>query len=125
MHGSSSPPQDLQDVINEFGGQMPQTYGVPIEEIQRGIKHGVCKINIDTDSRMAITGQVRRVLMQNKAEFDPRKYLTPAKEAMRKVVEARFKEFNTAGQASKIKRVYTVAEMARRYARGELDPKFG
>ena len=125
MHGSSSVPQHLQDIINEFGGKMPQTYGVPIEEIQRGIKHGVRKINIDTDSRMAMSGQVRRVLMQNKEEFDPRKYLTPAKEAMRKVVEARFKEFNTAGQASKIKRVFTPAEMAKRYAGGELDPKFG
>ena len=125
MHGSSSVPQDLQDIINEFGGRMPQTFGVPVEEIQRGIKHGVRKINIDTDSRMAITGQVRRVLKQNPEEFDPRKYLTPAREAMRKVVEARFKEFGTAGQASKIKRVFTPAEMAKRYAGGELDPKFG
>ena len=125
MHGSSSVPQDLQDIINEFGGRMPQTYGVPIEEIQRGIKHGVRKINIDTDSRMAITGQIRRVLKQNPEEFDPRKYLTPAKAAMRKVVEARFQEFNTAGQASKIGRVFTPAEMAKRYEKGELDPKFG
>jgi fructose-bisphosphate aldolase class II len=126
MHGSSSVPQDLQDIINEFGGKMPQTYGVPIAEIQRGIKHGVRKINIDTDSRMAITGQIRRVLKQNPEEFDPRKYLTPAREAMRKqVVEARFNEFNTAGQASKIKRVFTTAEMAKRYEKGELDPKFG
>ena len=124
MHGSSSVPQDLQDIINEFGGRMPQTYGVPVEEIQRGIKHGVRKINIDTDSRMAITGQVRRVLRQNPEEFDPRKYLTPAREAMRKVVETRFKEFGTAGQASKFKRVFTAAEMAKRYASGELDPKF-
>jgi len=125
MHGSSSVPQDLQDIINEFGGKMPQTYGVPVEEIQRGIKHGVRKINIDTDSRMAMTGQVRRVLSQSKEEFDPRKYLTPAKEAMRKVVAARFQEFGTAGQASKIKRVFTPAEMAKRYEKGELDPKFG
>ncbi len=125
MHGSSSVPQDLQDIINEFGGKMPQTFGVPIAEIQRGIKNGVRKINIDTDSRMAITGQVRRVLMQNREEFDPRKYLTPAREAMRKVVEARFHEFGAAGQATKIKRVFTPAEMAKRYEKGELDPKFG
>ena len=124
MHGSSSVPQDLQDIINEFGGRMPQTYGVPIAEIQRGIKNGVRKINIDTDSRMAMTGQVRRVLKQNAEEFVPRKYLTPARDAMRKVVEARFKEFGTAGQASKLKRVFTVAEMAKRYASQELDPKF-
>ena len=78
MHGSSSVPQDLQDIINKFGGKMPQTYGVPIEEIQRGIKHGVRKINIDTDNRMAITGQIRRVLTEHPDEFDPRKYLKPA-----------------------------------------------
>jgi fructose-bisphosphate aldolase class II len=125
MHGSSSVPQDLQDIIDEFGGRMPQTFGVPVEEIQRGIKHGVRKINIDTDSRMAITGQVRRVLKQNPEEFDPRKYLTPAKDAMKKIVAMRFQEFGTAGQASKIKRVFTLAEMAKRYESGELDPKFG
>ena len=89
MHGSSSVPQDLQDIINEFGGKMPQTYGVPVEEIQRGIKHGVRKINIDTDHRMAITGQIRRVLTENEAEFDPRKYLKPAMEAMVKVCKQR------------------------------------
>src|SRR3569833_1462614 len=109
MHGSSSEPQDHQDIINAQGGEKPQTYGVPIEEIQRGIKHGVRKINIDTDSRMAITGQVRRVLTQNKEEFDPRKYLTPAKEAMRKVVAARFQEFGTAGLASLFLRVFSPA----------------
>ena len=124
MHGSSSVPQDLQDIINEFGGRMPQTYGVPVEEIQRGIKNGVRKINIDTDSRMAITGQIRRVLKQNPEEFDPRKYLKPALDAMVKLVKLRFQEFNTAGQASKIKKVLTPAEMAKRYASGELDPKF-
>jgi fructose-bisphosphate aldolase class II len=125
MHGSSSVPQELQDIINEFGGKMPQTYGVPIEEIQRGIKFGVRKINIDTDSRMAITGQVRRVLRQNPEEFDPRKFLTPAREAMRKIVAQRFQEFGTAGKASKMGRVFTPAEMAKRYEKGELDPKFG
>ena len=124
MHGSSSVPQDLQDIINEFGGKMPQTYGVPVEEIQRGIKNGVRKINIDTDNRMALTGQIRRVLNQHPEEFDPRKYLKPAMEAMVKLCKLRFQEFNTAGQASKIKKVLTPAEMAKRYASGELDPKF-
>ena len=124
MHGSSSVPQDLQDIINEYGGKMPQTYGVPVEEIQRGIKHGVRKINIDTDNRMAITGQIRRVLTQHPEEFDPRKYLKPALDAMTKLCKLRFEEFGTAGQASKIKKVLTTAEMAKRYASGELDPKF-
>jgi fructose-bisphosphate aldolase class II len=118
-------PQDLQDVINKFGGKMPQTYGVPIEEIQRGIKNGVRKINIDTDNRMAITGQIRRVLQEHPEEFDPRKYLKPAIDAMVKVCKARFEEFGTSGNASKIKRIITTAEMAKRYASGELDPKFG
>ena len=125
MHGSSSVPQELQDIINKFGGKMPQTYGVPIEEIQRGIKHGVRKINIDTDLRMAITGQIRRVLTENGAEFDPRKYLTPAREAMVKVCKQRYQQFGAAGMASKIKRVLSLPEMAKRYASGELDPKFG
>src|ERR1700691_3281135 len=109
MHGSSSVPQDLQDIINKFGGKMPQTYGVPIEEIQRGIKHGVRKINIDTDNRMAITGQIRRVLTEHPDEFDPRKYLKPALDAMIKVCKLRFDQFKTSGQASKIKRVLTTA----------------
>ncbi|MGO4872870.1 MAG: class II fructose-bisphosphate aldolase [Roseiarcus sp.] len=125
MHGSSSVPQELQDIINKFGGKMPQTYGVPIEEIQRGIKHGVRKINIDTDLRMAITGQVRRVLIENGAEFDPRKYLTPARDAMMKVCKQRYEQFGAAGMASKIKRALSLSEMAKRYASGELDPKFG
>jgi fructose-bisphosphate aldolase class II len=124
MHGSSSVPQDLQDIINTFGGKMPQTWGVPVEEIQRGIKHGVRKINIDTDNRMALTGQIRRVLSEHPDEFDPRKYLKPAMEAMVKLCKQRLQEFGAAGNASKIKRVLTPAEMARRYASGELDPKF-
>jgi fructose-bisphosphate aldolase, class II len=123
MHGSSSVPQDLQDIINKFGGKMPQTYGVPVEEIQRGIKNGVRKINIDTDNRMAMTGQIRRILSEHPGEFDPRKYLKPAMEAMVKVCKARLEEFETAGQAGKIKRVLTPAEMAKRYAKGELNPK--
>src|SRR5881394_3604228 len=85
MHGSSSVPQELQDVINQYGGEMPQTWGVPVEEIQRGIKHGVRKINIDTDNRMAMTGAIRKVFAENPGEFDPRKYLKPAMDAMRAV----------------------------------------
>ena len=124
MHGSSSVPQDLQDIINKFGGKMPQTYGVPIEEIQRGIKHGVRKVNIDTDNRMAITGQIRRVFQEHPEEFDPRKYLKPAQDAMIKICKLRFEQFGTAGQASKFKKVLSLSEMAKRYASGELDPKF-
>jgi fructose-bisphosphate aldolase class II len=122
MHGSSSVPQELQDIINAYGGQMKPTWGVPVEEIQRGIKHGVRKINIDTDNRMAMTGQIRKVFAENPGEFDPRKYLKPAMDAMSRLCRQRLQEFNTAGQASKIRRVFTLAEMARRYAKGELDP---
>jgi fructose-bisphosphate aldolase class II len=114
----------LQDVINAFGGRMPQTWGVPVEEIQRGIKHGVRKINIDTDNRMALTGQIRRVLTQHPDEFDPRKYLKPAMEAMVKLCRQRLEEFGAAGKASKIASIIPLAEMAKRYASGELDPKF-
>ena len=123
MHGSSSVPQDLQDIINAHGGAMKPTWGVPVEEIQRGIKHGVRKINIDTDNRMAMTGQIRKILSENPGEFDPRKYLKPAMDAMVKLCKQRLQEFNTAGQASKIKKVLTTAEMAKRYAKGELAPK--
>ena len=124
MHGSSSVPQDLQDIINEYGGAMPQTWGVPVEEIQRGIKNGVRKINIDTDNRMAMTGQIRRVLQETPGEFDPRKYLKPAREAMTKLCIERLELFNTAGQASKIGKIIPLADMAKRYASGELDPSF-
>ncbi len=124
MHGSSSVPQELQDLINAHGGEMPQTYGVPVEEIVRGIRHGVRKVNIDTDLRMAVTGAVRKVLDQNRSEFDPRKYLKPAMEAMRKVCADRFEAFGTAGNAPKIKPI-TMAEMATRYASGSLDPQIG
>jgi fructose-bisphosphate aldolase, class II len=105
------------------GGKMKPTWGVPVSEIQRGIKNGVRKINIDTDNRMAMTGQIRKVLNEHPEEFDPRKYLKPAMEAMAKLCKQRLQEFNTAGQASKIKKVLTPAEMAKRYAKGELDPK--
>jgi fructose-bisphosphate aldolase class II len=122
MHGSSSVPQELQDIINQFGGEMPQTYGVPVEEIQEGIKFGVRKINIDTDCRMAITGQIRKVLSEKKSEFDPRAYLKPATAAMQKLCETRFEQFGSAGNASKIK-VLPLSEMAKRYKDGSLAPR--
>jgi fructose-bisphosphate aldolase class II len=102
---------------------MKPTWGVPVSEIQRGIKNGVRKINIDTDNRMAMTGQIRKVLKEDPSEFDPRKYLKPAMDAMVKLCTQRLQEFNTAGQASKFKRVLTTAEMAVRYTKGELDPQ--
>ncbi len=106
MHGSSSVPQELQDLINKYGGQMKQTWGVPVEEIQRGIKHGVRKINVDTDNRMAMTAAIRQVLTENPAEFDPRKYLEPARAAMKKVCIERMVAFGQAGHApSVLKRV--------------------
>ncbi|MEG2730633.1 class II fructose-bisphosphate aldolase, partial [Brevundimonas sp.] len=124
MHGSSSVPQDLQDIINAYGGAMPQTWGVPIEEIQRGIKNGVRKVNIDTDNRMAMTGAIRKMLMEKPGEFDPRYYLKPAKEAMRKLCQERYLQFGCEGQASKISPLST-AQMAKRYASGSLDPQIG
>ncbi|MGI9476425.1 MAG: class II fructose-bisphosphate aldolase [Hyphomicrobiaceae bacterium] len=123
MHGSSSVPQDLQDIINEYGGEMKPTWGVPIAEIQRGIKHGVRKINIDTDNRMAMTGQIRRVLTEQPGEFDPRKYLKPAMEAMQELCEQRLEAFNTAGQASKITHIASLTDMAASYRCGLLDPE--
>lgn len=122
MHGSSSVPQELQDVINKYGGQMPQTYGVPVEEIERGIRHGVRKVNIDTDCRMAITGQFRKIAAENPTEFDPRKFLKPSMDAMRTLCRDRFERFGTAGNASKI-RVISMDDMAKRYAAGKLDPQ--
>jgi fructose-bisphosphate aldolase class II len=124
MHGSSSVPQDLQDAINQYGGKMPQTWGVPVEEIQRGIRHGVRKINIDTDSRMAMTAAVRKALMEKPDDFDPRSYLKPAKEAMRKLVQERFQQFGAEGQASKITPLPTAA-MAKRYVSGDLAAQAG
>ncbi|WP_034998123.1 class II fructose-bisphosphate aldolase [Beijerinckia mobilis] len=124
MHGSSSVPQDLQELFNANGGAMPQTYGVPVEEIVRGIRHGVRKVNIDTDCRLAMTAEFRRVAETNKAEFDPRKFLKPAMDSMRKLCQQRFEEFGTAGNASKIK-VLPMAAMARRYASKELNHRLG
>ncbi|MCB1464959.1 MAG: fructose-bisphosphate aldolase class II [Nitratireductor sp.] len=122
MHGSSSVPQELQDIINAHGGEMPQTFGVPVEEIVRGIAHGVRKVNIDTDCRMAMTGQFRKIAKENPAEFDPRKFLKPAMDAMRDLCRDRFEAFGAAGNASRIK-VVAMDEMAKRYAAGKLDPQ--
>ena len=121
MHGSSSVPQDWLAVINEYGGEIPETYGVPVEEIQEGIKHGVRKVNIDTDLRLASTGAIRRFMANNPAEFDPRKYLKETVAAMKDIVIARYEAFGTAGNASKIK-VISLDDMFARYLAGELDP---
>ena len=114
MHGSSSVPQDLQDIINENGGEMPQTWGVPLEEIERGIKNGVRKINIDTDCRIAMTGSIRKTLSTKPKEFDPRKYLGPAMDAMKRVCLDRLQRFGAEGMASKIK-VKNLDQMAEFY----------
>jgi len=121
MHGSSSVPQELQDVFNEFGGEMPQTFGVPLEEIERGIQHGVRKVNIDTDCRLAMAGIIRKVASTSPSEFDVRKFLSPATQAMEAVCLDRFERFNAAGNAHKIKPV-SLSEMAARYRTGSLDP---
>lgn len=122
MHGSSSVPQDWLKVINEHGGEIPETYGVPVEEICEGIKHGVRKVNIDTDLRLASTGAIRRNLKENPSNFDPRKYLAASVQAMKDICVARYEAFGTAGNASKIKAV-SLEEMFQRYASGELDAK--
>jgi fructose-bisphosphate aldolase class II len=114
MHGSSSVPQELQDIINRYGGEIRPTFGVPVEEIQKGIKHGVRKINVDTDNRMAITGAIRKIFATKPGEFDPRSYMKPARDAMKEVVKARMISFGQAGQAPKIRQV-TLEEMAKRY----------
>jgi len=102
MHGSSSVPQDLQDIINTNGGQIAPTWGVPVDEIQRGIEFGVRKVNVDTDLRLAMTGEIRKVLYTNPGEFDPRKYLAPSVAAMRSVCRDRYDQFRAAGRASQI-----------------------
>ncbi len=121
MHGSSSVPQEWLKIINEFGGAMGETYGVPVEEIVEGIKHGVRKINIDTDLRMASTGSTRRYLSQFPKDFDPRKFLGVTIKAMREICKLRYEAFGAAGQASKIK-IISMENMATRYAKGELNP---
>ncbi len=105
MHGSSSVPQELQDIINKYGGAIRQTWGVPVEEIQRGIKHGVRKINVDTDNRLAITGAVRKVFFETPDKFDPRDYLKPARDAMREVCKARMIAFGQAGHAPAVRKL--------------------
>lgn len=124
MHGSSSVPQYLQDQINEYGGEMPQTYGVPVEEIEKGIKSGVRKVNIDTDCRMAMTAQFRKIATQDPKQFDPRKFLIPSMDAMEALVADRFERFGTAGNAHKIT-IIDIDDMAKRYAEGSLDPVVG
>lgn len=121
MHGSSSVPQEWLQVINEFGGEIPETYGVPVEEIQEGIKHGVRKVNIDTDLRLASTGAIRRYMAHNKAEFDPRKYLKETVQAMMDICVARYEAFGTAGKADGIK-VISLEDMFKRYESGSLAP---
>ncbi len=108
MHGSSSVPQELQDIINQYGGKIKQTWGVPVEEIQRGIQHGVRKINVDTDCRLAMTGAIRKVLFEHPEKFDPRDYLKPARAAMKKVVVERMVAFGQAGNASKMRQAALV-----------------
>jgi fructose-bisphosphate aldolase class II len=122
MHGSSSVPQEWLKMINTYGGDMGQTYGVPVEEIVQGIKHGVRKVNIDTDLRMSSTGAVRKFLVENKKEFDPRKWLAASTKGMKEICKQRYQAFGCAGQASKIK-VLSLEAMTTRYAKGELDPK--
>lgn len=119
MHGSSSVPQEWLAVIRKFGGDIKETYGVPVEEIREGIRHGVRKVNIDTDIRLAMTGAIRRLLAEKPSEFDPRKYLKEAGAAAYGVCKARFEAFGSAGQASKIRPVPFEA-MATRYRKGEL-----
>ncbi|MEI7427544.1 MAG: class II fructose-bisphosphate aldolase [Betaproteobacteria bacterium] len=119
MHGSSSVPQELLAIIREFGGDMKETYGVPVEEIQEGIKNGVRKINIDTDIRLAMTAAIRQYLHQNPGKFDPRDYLKPAREAAKQICKARYLAFGCEGQAGKIKPI-SLDKMVDRYTKGEL-----
>lgn len=120
MHGSSSVPQDWLAIINEYGGDIKETYGVPVEQIVEAIRHGVRKVNIDTDLRLASTGAIRRFMAKNPAEFDPRKYLKETISAMRDICIQRYEAFGTAGQADRIKPV-SLEKMTDRYTRGELN----
>jgi fructose-bisphosphate aldolase class II len=123
MHGSSSVPEDWLAVINKFGGDMGQTYGVPVSEIVEGIKNGVRKVNIDTDLRMASTGAIRKHMAEDRKNFDPRKFLKEATKAMTGICKDRYTSFGSAGMASKIKKVYSLEEMQKRYDKGELNPQ--
>jgi fructose-bisphosphate aldolase class II len=122
MHGSSSVPQEWLKIINSYGGDMGETYGVPVEEIVEGIKHGVRKVNIDTDLRMASTGAMRKAMAEKPKEFDPRKFFAATITAMKDICKARYEAFGTAGNASKIKPL-SLEAMVKRYDKGELEPK--
>jgi fructose-bisphosphate aldolase class II len=122
MHGSSSVPQDWLKIINSYGGDMGETYGVPVKEIQEGIRHGVRKINIDTDLRMASTGAIRKYFADHPKEFDPRKYLSAATDAMYEICKDRYMAFGTAGQADKI-RAMSFETMTKRYVDGIYEPE--
>lgn len=119
MHGSSSVPADLLAIINQYGGKMKETYGVPVEEIQEAIKYGVRKINIDTDIRLAMTGAVRKFLFENPDKFDAREWLKPAREAAKQICKQRYLEFGCEGQGAKIKPI-GLTEIAQKYANGQL-----
>jgi fructose-bisphosphate aldolase class II len=119
MHGSSSVPKDLQDIVNEYGGKLKETWGVPVEEIQLGIRNGVRKINVDTDNRLAITGAIRKVLWTQPEKFDPRDYMKPARDAMHKVVALRMTQFGQAGHAGDYSPI-PITEIAKGYADGSL-----
>jgi fructose-bisphosphate aldolase class II len=119
MHGSSSVPEDLLAMINKYGGNIPETYGVPVEEIQKGIKSGVRKVNIDTDNRLAITAAFREAAAKDPSNFDPRHFLKPSIKYMKQVCLERYQQFGTAGNASKIKQM-TLDDYAVKYAKGEL-----
>jgi fructose-bisphosphate aldolase, class II len=119
MHGSSSVPQEWLDMINQYGGAIPETYGVPVEEIQKGIKSGVRKVNIDTDNRLAITAAIREAAAKDPKNFDPRHFMKPSIKYMKQVCSDRYQQFGTAGNASKIKQM-TLDEFAAKYAKGEL-----
>ncbi|MFZ9313040.1 MAG: class II fructose-bisphosphate aldolase [Burkholderiaceae bacterium] len=119
MHGSSSVPQEILEEIRKYGGQIKETYGVPVEEIQEAIKHGVRKINIDTDIRLAMTAAIRRTMAEDPSKFDPRDYLKPAREAAKKICIERYQQFGAAGKASLIKAV-SLNEIAKRYQSGAL-----
>lgn len=119
MHGSSSVPQEWLEMINQYGGQIRETYGVPVEEIQKGIKSGVRKVNIDTDNRLAITAAIREAAAKDPSNFDPRHFMKPSMKYMKQVCADRYQQFWTAGNASKIKQV-SLDEFAAKYAKGEL-----
>ncbi len=119
MHGSSSVPKDLQEIVNQYGGHLKETWGVPVEEIQLGIRNGVRKINVDTDNRLAITGAIRKVFAESPEKFDPRDYMKPARDAMKKLVAERMTQFGQAGHATDYVQK-SVAEMAQGYKDGSL-----